>query len=142
MSHFVLTVRVISVHTAGNCHIWCLVWPGGAAVPSEEKCLSDLTLLMFTAYVTFVKTHSTKAHSCSQQDLYNRRQSTDSSECNGLCKCKRNSKQCSCFVTARFLVLAKENQIALAGLRTTRLTKQTRYSSFPELLFQAITFTI
>lgn len=54
------------------------------------------------------------------------------------------------FVTAPFLVLEEENQIALAGLRVTRLKKkkdskystQNCYLSFHELLYQAINFTI
>lgn len=41
------------------------------------------------------------------------------------------------FVTAPFLVLEEENQIALAGLRVTRLKKKKGFQVFnPKLLFE------
>ena len=68
MSHFLLIVKVISVHTASNCYTWCLVWQGGAAVLAEENFLLIPALkihyvfLRLEAYVTFIKPHSTEAH--------------------------------------------------------------------------------
>ena len=43
----------------------------------------------------------------------------------------------SCFVTAPFLVLAKDNQIAFEGLVMARLKKKKRFQVFnPKLLFE------
>lgn len=62
MSNFLLTVKVISVHTASSRYTWCLVWPGGAAVHAEERFLFQFqqtgVFWRLIACVTLVKLHS------------------------------------------------------------------------------------
>lgn len=86
----------------------------------------DLTVFRcLVAYVTFVKTHSTEAHAHNRTYIIDNKVQIAQNVMDNVSDNKQPSKRgiSSCFVTAQFLVLPKENQIAFTGLRTTRLNK-------------------